>query len=717
MDDCSINLDLYGVSTSLKGNKSYDVLNSNDLDDKSSIFSANNTSTNSISENVDLLNEAFEDVQDEQGIIGQIWNGFKNLTNLGLSSDDVSEKIEQYKKGEITFEEANEAIESYKNKQEGAVSIISNTATGLTTAGFAIATGGVGALVAGAIIGGVTNAGLKTLDRATNNIENDALDVKEIAKDGITGAVDGLVSAATAGIVKAPIAGQAVKQALKQGVVQGAKAGAITGAATGAADYTINTVADEKEFKVSDLIATTAQNALSGAAFGGLFGGLSNSLGQYQLNNAASEVKFKISHNKNLDAQIDNEAQVKSYIDNYNKNNPSKAIIEDDIYSLKTDELIDLSQKSEVLAKKFDSQLDETALQINDAFSNNDDIKIITARSKSQKSTFSKLAKKNLANGEVLDSMEKCSNAIGDAIGTRIQMKSLDKKETREIVESMLKESGVSATYKDFVKYIKGDKISDEKELVLSTLKEDILGALKEKQAQSTVDQLCEGIKKGTVNITELNNYGDEITSYFSNKQVTEILEAYNEAVINKVFNSDEPFSVVTNSNMFDLQENEILPNNKVKWVKKSSDDTEVEFIQKTGSAIKESGYTSAQMNTKHTLNNGEIVNGELQIRGSEVNSFADVEHVPYDIVTGKITEADTQYSEIYDLIKGMDPETYKKYNEYLSETYKTLRMKELGLLSKNYSLPKITDYIKAGVSRNNLSKIDIDGLIALSKK
>ena len=64
-----------------------------------------------------------------------------------------------------------------------------------------------------------------------------------------------------------------------------------------------------------------------------------------------------------------------------------------------------------------------------------------------------------------------------------------------------------------------------------------------------------------------------------------------------------------------------------------------------------------------------------------------------------------------------MDPETYKKYNEYLSETYKTLRMKELGLLSKNYSLPKITDYIKTGVSRNNLSKIDIDGLIALSKK
>ncbi len=702
MENYSLNPELYNFLDLSKENGACNSLKTSNSEDEASIFSANS------------LKETFENVQDEQGIIGKFWDGFKNLTNLGLSSSDVIDKIEQYEQGKISYNEAIEAIEGYQDKQDGAVSLISNTITGVATAGFAVATGGVGALLMGAVVGGATNAGLKTLDRATNNIENDALNLKEIAKDGLIGATDGLVSAATAGFVKAPIAGQTVKQAVKQGVVQGAKAGVVTGASTGAADYTINTVVDGKEFKISDLINITAQNALSGALFGGLFGGISGGLAQNKLN-SANKTEFKITHNENLEVQIDNELQAKNYLDNFNKNAKTDAIT-GKAYNAKIDELNGLSQKSEVLAKKFDSQLDEAAYQVNSVFGGNDDVQKITARSKSQESTFSKLAKKNIENNRMFETLDECYDAIGDAIGARIQMKNLTKDETAKIVNSILEDFEINATFDDFVAYIQNGKAStDEMTNALSRVKDEIIDSLKTKQMQSAVDQLCEGIRIGNIKITELNNYGDELTSYFTDKQVHEIIDAYSDAVVNKVV-ENRPFKIVSNSSLMDLNETEVLANDAVKWVKADDSGVNVEFSQTSKGATKVSGYTSGQMNIKHYLNNGEIVNGELQLRGVEVNGFADVEHIPYDIRKGKISSNNQKYSEIYNLIKTMSDENYSNYNSYLSDVYKTLRMKELGLLDTNALLPDISNYIKDGISASDALKLDINGLIKVSQ-
>ncbi|MDO5437824.1 MAG: hypothetical protein Q4F80_06470, partial [bacterium] len=193
-------------------------------------------------ETVDSLKEQFDEVQDKQGFLGKIWNGFKNLTGLGLSSNDVENTIEQYENGEITYEEAQNTIENFETKQDSTVNLFSNVMTGVATAGIAasaIATGGIslGAIAAGAAVGGAAKAGIKTLDRATNNVKGDAVDLKQIAKDGLTGAIDGAISTATAGMVKGAVAGQTVKQAVKEGVIHGAQAGAISGAVTGAGDY------------------------------------------------------------------------------------------------------------------------------------------------------------------------------------------------------------------------------------------------------------------------------------------------------------------------------------------------------------------------------------------------------------------------------------------------------------------------------------------------
>ena len=493
-------------------------------------------------------------------------------------------------------------------------------------------------------------------------------------------------------------------------MVQGATSGAITGGVTGAADYTVNTIADDEEFTFEGLLKTTAQNAITGAVFGGVLGGITGGVSQNALNK-----KVKITHSDSLGAAVDNKAQAENYIDNFNKNNEELAITDPDMVAAKTEKLSDLSKKSETLAVQFDGQLDEATEQINKAFSNKTDIEVITARAKSQSSTFSKLAKKNLEKGKPLQTMDECYEAIGDALGIRIQMKSLSQADATEIVEDAFKQKGVTASFDDFVRFMQGnDGLSDETTKALSGVSDEILDALKTKQMQSAVDQLVDGIKTGSVKITELNNYGDNITSYFTEKQIQEIVDAYDYAVSKKIISADDTFEIVSQTQA--LKDSKVLESGEQVWPSKVQEGKNLKITQKTKGAIKDSGYTSGQMNTKHALNDGTIANGELQIRGTEVNEFADVEHIPYDIRTGKITASDSKYSEIYDIIKNMEKSDYTSYNEYLGEIYKTLRMKELGLLDKSAAMPEIGKFVK-GVSVENLAKIDINGLFAIGKK
>lgn len=697
-------------SSSLTVGKNYGSEEKLNTDNNTTIFDNQCENTQ---EQIESLKDEYDSAIEEQGILGKLWNGFKNLTGLGLGSDDVENKIEQYENGEITYEEALNSVENFKEKQKGAVNIIANTATGLATAGFAITTGGIGALAIGAAVGGLTKAGLKTLDRATNEVEGDALDAKEILKDSATGAVDGLVSAATAGMVKAPVFGQSIKEGIKQGAIQGVKAGAITGAATGAADYTIEAaVEDEVEFNFNDLITSTTQNAASGAVFGGIFGAVAGGISQKNING-----KTRIIHDKNLGKSVDNAAQSKDYLDNFNSNNKNLAITDPDESARILKDLNDISKKSEKLAITYDSQINEATKQIHDAFSDTSEITAITARSKSQKSIFSKLAKKSITNNADLSTYDSCYDAIGDALGIRIQIKSLNTDETKNIVTEALKENGINASFDDFVRYLQNDKnIDDETKALFKNVSEEIIDTLKTKQMQNTVDQLAQGIKKGEINITEINNYGSELTSYFTDKQIAQLVDAYDYAISNKVFENDKAFKIVSEKQIFDTGNTDLVIDKTSKKAVVNTKYKSIDIEQKTN-ALKDSGYVSSQMNTKHKLADNTVANGELQIRGTKVNSFADVEHIPYDIRTGKINANDAKYSDIYSLIKNMSKDNYNKYNQYLSDTYKALRMQELGLLSNNAKLPDISSYMNNGeLSQEALSKLDMQGLIKISK-
>ena len=63
-----------------------------------------------------------------------------------------------------------------------------------------------------------------------------------------------------------------------------------------------------------------------------------------------------------------------------------------------------------------------------------------------------------------------------------------------------------------------------------------------------------------------------------------------------------------------------------------------------------------------------------------------------------------------------MSEADYNCYNNYLSDIYKALRLKELGLLSESANLPDIRNYIdSAEVSDELLSALSINGLINLA--
>ena len=230
-----------------------------------------------MSAQVQNLQNILNSAKNEQGIIGKTWDGIKSFTGLGLSEKKCQTYIANVQNGNMSYDEAFSKISKYSSKQKSGVNLITGITTGVATAaalGFAPLTGGA-SILAAAGIGAATKAGLKTADRATNNIQNDALNLKQIAKDGLSGALDGAVSTATIGIGKeAVLSAKTAKEAMKQGIIAGAKGGAISGAAMGAGDYSIDCAFGDQKFEADNLILNTTYGAVAGAATGAIIGGI-----------------------------------------------------------------------------------------------------------------------------------------------------------------------------------------------------------------------------------------------------------------------------------------------------------------------------------------------------------------------------------------------------------------------------------------------------------
>ena len=233
-----------------------------------------------------------------------------------------------------------------------------------------------------------------------------------------------------------------------------------------------------------------------------------------------------------------------------------------------------------------------------------------------------------------------------------------------------------------------------------------VVDELKAIQNNEVYEALLNAIKNNEITITEFNNYGNGEISYFTNSQLAAIAETYYEV-------TGEKLKVVTKK-----QSSQIGLIDEFNF-----GETQYAIIN-NDKAIKSSGYGSAQMNILHELPDNSIGLGELQIRGTELNSVADVEHIPYDIRTGKISKNDPKYSSVYKVVKSLSNDAYKKYNEYLNQVYKYTRLNELGLMPSGDNVsdlimkePKIQDFMsKFGLSDEELYKLSIEGLSELKK-
>lgn len=259
------------------------------------------------SRNMEFLETKLQEIEDKQGLLGKTWNGIKEFTTLGVSESDCESMLAKYNNGEISFEEAIDYLDEYDSKQETMSGLLSNIITGagsIAIATAAVATGGWAALGAkgiaglaaksitwgsaflyGAPVGAVLKTTINGIDRATNNIEDDALDGKQIAKDAISGAITGATSAVSSGMGATIKAGKFGETALK-----GALCGVECGALSGSTSYMTDVVFGDKEFNFGDLTTNTLTSAAAsgtvGAAVGAGMFKISNPTGAILSNNS-----------------------------------------------------------------------------------------------------------------------------------------------------------------------------------------------------------------------------------------------------------------------------------------------------------------------------------------------------------------------------------------------------------------------------------------------
>lgn len=200
---------------------------------KSSIQNTNNNQSN--------LSNEFKEIKEQQGLIGKAWDGIKNFFGSKSGSNSVEETIKKYENGEISEEEARDALEKYKAGQDTCVDVVADMASGILAVGafaLAVPTGGaslaVGLTMATAVGAGV-KVGIKAGDALANGKEYSG---KDLLYDTATGGLNGLLAPITNGLgntVTKTIgqkfglkiiqegAEEVAEQAVKQGFKQAAK--------------------------------------------------------------------------------------------------------------------------------------------------------------------------------------------------------------------------------------------------------------------------------------------------------------------------------------------------------------------------------------------------------------------------------------------------------------------------------------------------------------
>ena len=227
---------------------------------------------------ISSLREDLEKAKSEQGILGKLWDGFKNLTRIGAGSSKAQQAIEDYENGLITAEEMQKAVDGYKEGQKMAVDVVADMASGMISiVAFGAATavlGPVGALLIAGAVGAASKVGIKAGDAAIGGREYSG---KDLLYDGITGGINGLLGPITNGIgntVTKTIATKFGLTVLKEGAEEVAEQGLKQGFKQFAKSVVLN--------QSDDIIGGTLKQRMialgAGMASDGALGGASDNM-------------------------------------------------------------------------------------------------------------------------------------------------------------------------------------------------------------------------------------------------------------------------------------------------------------------------------------------------------------------------------------------------------------------------------------------------------
>ena len=329
----------------------------------------------------------------------------------------------------------------------------------------------------------------------------------------------------------------------------------------------------------------------------------------------------------------------------------------------------------------------------------------ISARSKGKDSVAPKIRNKVLGLKEDFPLDEAAaSSMIGDAHGIRIV--AADSVLSEEKLSGIIRENvSDDSEYEFFMRYITkgGGKIDENMLPKLRSIEKQVYDKAREVQSGKFTENLAKALEEDKIRITELHNYaGRDGIAYFSDIQTDRLKSAY-ETWYNKMLKIAQKSPETSNYKIIEKDGLTCLQDCKGYVFKPKM---LVETVSNSKDAIKDTGYTAAQMN----IVTKDGVQEELQYRGTGTDKLAELEHVPYDIKKNK----DSVQRPEYDFIRSIfekhknDDDFDKLYNQYLSDTYKTTRRAELGFFG---TVPDISDYLGDKLAPDELDAISFEGL------
>lgn len=329
----------------------------------------------------------------------------------------------------------------------------------------------------------------------------------------------------------------------------------------------------------------------------------------------------------------------------------------------------------------------------------------ISARSKGKDSVAPKIRNKVLGLKEDFPLDEAAaSSMIGDAHGMRIVAADsvLSEEKLSGIIRANVSDD---SEYELFMRYItKGDgKIEKSMLPKLRSIEKQVYDKAREVQSGKFTENLAKALEEDKIRITELHNYaGRDGIAYFSDIQTDRLKSAY-ETWYNKMLKIAQESPETSNYKIIEKDGLTCLQDCKGYVFEPKM---LIESVSNSKDAIKDTGYTAAQMN----IITKDGVQEELQYRGTGTDKLAELEHVPYDIKKNK----DSVQRPEYDFLRSIfgkyknDDDFDKLYNQYLSDTYKTTRRAELGFFG---TVPDISDYLGDKLTPDELEAISFEGL------